>query len=163
MATFKLEDKLISSYKPEEIRETLIALSSRRRVNEPLYRINNRWELPIPMQSLVAALQDPFLQDFSYILIAKSRELTTLKDFDSAKNLLAVIEDEISRFQQLPNNLRFKLKKLVGWEFLLVDIWHCLFVWPGTNNSSCEQNNFIIPTKNILEVFYLIYMVFLFR
>jgi integrator complex subunit 8 len=42
-----------------------------------------QWELPIPLQSMAMALPRGFVQDFAYILLAKSRELTTMKVTES--------------------------------------------------------------------------------
>ena len=95
-----------------------------------LWKVNGCWELPIPLQSVVMSLARGFLQDYSYILLAKSRELALGKDFDRSKELLTVLEAEVSRHV---TNLTFKLCRLINWEILLVEIWQCLHKWPGNN------------------------------
>ena len=126
---FDLEQRLILSYNPLEIRETLIRLDGMNST-KPLWKVNGSWELPIPLQSVVMSLPRGFLQDYSYILLAKSRELALGKDFDRSKELLTVLESEV---QHHIGNLTFKLCRLISWEILLVEIWQCLHHWPGTN------------------------------
>lgn len=126
---FELEQRLILSYNPIEIHETLIRLDGTNST-KPLWKVNGCWELPIPLQSVVMSLPRGFLQDYSYILLAKSRELALGKDFERSKELLNVLAAEV---QHHTGNLTFKLCRLISWEILLVEIWHCLHCWPGTN------------------------------
>lgn len=100
---------------------------------KPLWHINNYWELPIPLQSVVMSLPRGFLQDYSYVLLAKSRELVISKDFEGAIELLLILEKEVQQHSQSGNTLIYKLSKLINWESLLVDIWRCLHAWPATN------------------------------
>ncbi|XP_033225261.1 integrator complex subunit 8 [Belonocnema kinseyi] len=138
---FDLEQRLILSYCPLEIRETLIHLD-RMNSSRSLWKVNGSWELPIPLQSVVISLARGFLQDYSYILLAKSRELALGKDFDRAKELLTVLEAEVSHHN---GNLTFKLCRLISWEILLIEIWHCLHNWPGTN--ICNAQSLVERTK----------------
>lgn len=134
---FELEQRLILSYNPIEIHETLIRLDGTNST-KPLWKVNGCWELPIPLQSVVMSLPRGFLQDYSYILLAKSRELALGKDFERSKELLNVLAAEV---QHHTGNLTFKLCRLISWEILLVEIWHCLHCWPGTN--ICMYSKFL--------------------
>ncbi|KAJ8869343.1 hypothetical protein PR048_030918 [Dryococelus australis] len=73
-----LEQKLILSYDTAEI-EMLLKKICAANPMKVQWRINNKWELPIPLQSVVISLPRGFLQDFVYVLLAKSRELSALK------------------------------------------------------------------------------------
>ncbi|XP_046812831.1 integrator complex subunit 8 isoform X2 [Vespa crabro] len=144
---FELEQKLIQSYDSQEIHETLLLLDSKLRM-KPLWHINNYWELPIPLQSVVMSLPRGFLQDYSYVLLAKSRELVISKDFEGAIELLLVLEKEVQQHSQSGNTLIYKLSKLINWESLLVDIWRCLHAWPATN--ICNISNLVARSKQCL-------------
>jgi len=77
------------------------------------------------------------LQDMSFILLAKSRELTLSEDFDKAQELLKALEEEVHKdLSNLPGNLAFKLGRLVNWEILLVSIIKFLNNWPVMNPTS---------------------------
>lgn len=129
---FELEQKLIGSYDPHVIRETLIHLDGKHRM-KPLYHVNGCWELPIPLQSVVMTLPRGFMQDYSYVLLAKSRELVTSKNFDGAIELLKILDKELQENVKSGGSLVFKLCKLVSWECLLVEIWKCFQAWPATS------------------------------
>lgn len=130
---FELEQKLIATYDCHEIRETLIHLDGRHRM-KPLWNVNGCWELPIPLQSVVMSLSRGFMQDYSYVLLAKSRELVMFKNFDAAIELLKMLDNELQEHMKAATKPQvYKLCKLVSWECLLVEIWKCLNIWPGTN------------------------------
>ncbi|XP_076765909.1 integrator complex subunit 8 isoform X2 [Xylocopa sonorina] len=144
---FNLEQKLMQTYDTSEIHEILIHLDGKHRM-KPLWHVNSFWELPIPLQSVVMSLPRGFLQDFSYILLAKSRELVMSKDFDGAIEILNVLEKEAQQHSQSGNMLIFKLCKLVNWECLLVEIWRCLHAWPATN--ICDTQSLVTRCKQCL-------------
>ncbi|OAD62741.1 Integrator complex subunit 8 [Eufriesea mexicana] len=144
---FALEQKLIQSYDTNEIHEILIHLDGKHRM-KPLWHVNSCWELPIPLQSVVMSLPRGFLQDYSYVLLAKSRELVISKDFEGAIEILSVLEKEVQQHSQSGNTLLFKLCKLVNWECLLVEIWRCLYTWPATN--ICDTQSLITRCKQCL-------------
>lgn len=140
---FELEKKLILSYDPKEIREILSVLHASNSKNPP-WRVNSRWDLPIPLQSVVMSLPRGFQQDYSYLLLAKSRELVTSKNFNSAKILLNSLEQEIKDKRSTS-----KLSKMVSWELLLVDIWQYLNCWPVTE--SCDTLSISERCKKCLD------------
>ncbi|XP_011879399.1 PREDICTED: integrator complex subunit 8 [Vollenhovia emeryi] len=146
---FELEQKLIESYNPHVIRETLIHLDGKHRM-KPLYHVNGCWELPIPLQSVVMSLPRGFIQDYSYVLLAKSRELVTSKNFDGAIELLKILDKELQEHGKSGGSLIFKLCKLVNWECLLVEIWNCFQAWPVTNN--CDVQSMVVRSKQCLGV-----------
>lgn len=142
---FQLEQRLILSYNPNEIRQILVDIvhNDDSRYAKPLWQINNSWEIPIPLQSVISSIPAGFLKDYSYILLAKSKELALSKDFPGAKSLLNMVETEVqhhapslNELHNIPkggNNLVMKLLKLLSWESLLAEICHCLYAWPATN------------------------------
>lgn len=135
---FDLEQKLIATYDSHVIRETLIHLDGEHRMRSA-WNISSCWELPIPLQSVVISLSRGFLQDYSYILLAKSRELVMSKNFDGALELLKVLDNELQEHMKTAAKPQiFKLCKLVSWEILLVEIWQCLHAWPATNVCTYE-------------------------
>nr|XP_031845085.1 integrator complex subunit 8 [Nomia melanderi] len=144
---FELEQRLIQSYNTSEIHETLIHLDGKPRM-KALWHVNSCWELPIPLQSVVMSLPRGFLQDYAYVLLAKSRELVMLKDFEGAIETLTVLEKEAQQHSQSGNTLIFKLCKLVNWECLLVEIWRCLYAWPATN--ICDMQSLVARCKQCL-------------
>ncbi|EZA60979.1 hypothetical protein DMN91_004729 [Ooceraea biroi] len=144
---FELKQKLIGSHDCHVIRETLIHLEGKHRT-KPLWQINSCWELPIPLQSVVLSLPRGFLQDYSYILLAKSRESVSVKNFCGAVKLLKVLDSELQEHVKSGGPLIFKLCKLVSWECLLVEIWKCIHTWPATN--VCDLQSMIGRSKQCL-------------
>ncbi|KAK0179235.1 hypothetical protein PV327_008044 [Microctonus hyperodae] len=162
---YKLERCLITSYNPVEIREIVLELDGKNPMNPP-WHVNSRWELPIPLQSVVMSLPRGFYQDYSYILLAKSRELTSAKNFRGTKVLLSALEKEIeTQNSQSAINLSYKLSKLLGWESVLVEILNYYNTWPTTHESDipklieqCKQclgavqiTDHVIPRQEIIE------------
>lgn len=134
------------SYDPADIRKILMEIVhlhvGNSRYIKPSWQINNSWEIPIPLQSVISGLPAGFLKDYSFILLAKSKELALSKDFSGAKLLLSEVENEVQRdaaiLKDIPNapkghNLVSKILKLLSWESLLIEIDHCLYAWPATN------------------------------
>ena len=74
------------------------------------------------------------LQDWSYILIAKYRELLSLLDFGGAVEMLRAVETRGR--EKLSTPAGAKLFKLIEWEILLVEVMHFLHLWPKACNSS---------------------------
>ncbi|GLH06860.1 Integrator complex subunit 8 [Gryllus bimaculatus] len=157
-----LEQQLIRSYDHQEVHKLLIKLGSLN-PGKVLWKINNKWELPIPLQGVVTSLPR-FLQDYCYILLAKARELTAMKDFVGAQQFLSTVEKEAKPGNQFSNILSYKLLRLVGWETLLVQITHFHTEWPssGINTeqliAGCKQclstlksGDNVIPRLEILE------------
>lgn len=129
-----VEQKLISSYDIPTIKELLIQWASMN-PSKQLWRINSSWELAIPLQSLVVSLPRGALQDLSYILLAKSKELMNLKDFDQSFQMLQVLEDESKTATGLNPNIVHKMSRLISWEGLLVKITQLFSEWPGSDIS----------------------------
>lgn len=122
-----LEEKIISSYNPDELRELLVKLTMKDSgVN--ITKINSKWELPIPLQSVIMALPRGFLQDFGYILLAKSKELMLSKDWNLSITLLNTLHNEIQNNQ---TSTTLKLSRLIKLEILLVQMNELLESWPA--------------------------------
>ncbi|KAH0567519.1 integrator complex subunit 8 [Cotesia glomerata] len=145
---FELERQLIHSYDPVEIRDLLIKLDRQSSMNPPS-RAKSRWEIPIPLQSVVSSLPHGLYQDYTFILLAKSRELTSTKNLNDAKALLNAIEDEIQVHIATQNpsliNLSYKLSKMISWELILVEILQYYNSWNAnlTVNSTVEDTNLL--------------------
>ncbi|XP_059486772.1 integrator complex subunit 8 [Neocloeon triangulifer] len=125
-----LEQKLILSSDPVEIKHLITLLNAGGPMKPPM-KLNSKWELPIPVHSAVMALPRGILQDLTFILLAKSRELTLSEDYEGAHSLLKSVEKEVHlELNTLPGNLAFKLGRLVSWEVLLVSVLQFLNDWP---------------------------------
>ncbi|XP_071442888.1 integrator complex subunit 8 [Hetaerina americana] len=138
----RLEQQVILSYNPEEIRQHLHALLSINSVKS-LIRINAKWELPIPLHSVVMSISRGFMQDFCFILLAKARELTEMKNYDDALGLLLTVQSEVQQHIGMGSgmgnagpfgNVALKFLRLVSWEALLVRIPQSLEQWPHVDN-----------------------------
>lgn len=132
-----LERKLIAAYEPQQIRRILAELAAAgggSSNGRPVWRWNSSWELSIPLKSAVVALPAhySFLQELSYILAAKSREMLAAKDYERSLALLMDLEQE-AKTQQMQ-----KLCRLVQWEMLLVRIIKLHSEWPMNGASPCN-------------------------
>lgn len=125
-----IEQKLLSSYTISEISELVTKYNSINSSN-PAWKLSSNWELAIPLQSVVLSMPKGFFQDYSYILLAKSRELLNVKDFKLSYKILDTLEQEIKNQTSIPYYITFKLNKLISWEALLVQIAQLLIEWPG--------------------------------
>lgn len=157
-----LEQQLLLSYDPTEIRgivEKLVAANPMK----PQWRISNKWELPIPLQSMAMSLPRGFVQDFACILLAKSRELTAMKDFKLATEFLTAVEKE-ARSSSVNSGILYKLVRLLSWETLLIQIIEFLTEWPNhklntaTLAADCKQcllalqsGDSVIPRLEVME------------
>lgn len=122
-----IEQQIISTYNYQELRELLLKIATKG-TNRPIWKINPKWELPIPLQSVLNCLPKGFLQDFGFVMLAKARELMLSKDWDSSLDMLKVLEGEV---QSSSGNVVAKLSRLVKWEILLVQISKLLEEWPA--------------------------------
>jgi integrator complex subunit 8 len=162
LETGSLEQQLLLSYDATEIRglvEKLVAANPAK----SQWRINNKWELPIPLQSMAMSLPRGFVQDFAYILLAKSRELTAMKDFKQATDLLNAVEKEACNSSS-NSGVTYKLVRLLSWERLLIEITEFLIEWPNqklntsTLAAECKQclsalqsGESVIPRLEVME------------
>ncbi|PSN35787.1 hypothetical protein C0J52_09481 [Blattella germanica] len=126
-----LEQKLMLSYDATEIRVLVEKL----------------WELPIPLQGMAMMLPRGFVQDYAYILLAKSRELTTMKDFKMATGMLAAVEQE-ARSSNVGSNVLYKFCKLLAWETLLIQMIQFLTDWP---DHKLNTNKLVVDCKQCLS------------
>lgn len=111
----------------DELRELLVKLTMRdSSVN--VSKINSKWELPIPLQSVIMAMPRGFVQDFGFVLLAKSKELMLSKDWNSSISLLNVLFSEVQK-NQIGNTL--KLLRLIKLEILLIQMNELLESWPA--------------------------------
>lgn len=141
LAILDLEQRLTLSYDPVEIKEIIANLDGLKSAR-PMSKINNNWEITIPFQSVLVSYAPGVLHDYFWVLLAKSRELAKSRDFVSAKNFLKVLEEQIQINSQ---SKHIKLSKLVSWEILLIEIWHCLYSWPARDVCRmCEYTKYFV-------------------
>ncbi|KAJ1519294.1 hypothetical protein ONE63_004593 [Megalurothrips usitatus] len=134
-----LEQQLLQSYDPEEIRHLLSKLSTfptYKSQGKAISNVNSKWELPIPVQSVIMSLPKGFLQEFCYILLAKAHELASVQEYSLALKLFAVVEEELKRTHSTSPVV--KLIRLCGWEALVVEITQFLDEWP-VHNARCSE------------------------
>ncbi|GJQ85413.1 hypothetical protein Trydic_g23844 [Trypoxylus dichotomus] len=154
-----LEHQLIMNYDPAQIRDLLVKITMKNS-NRPISKINLKWELPIPLHSVIASLPRGFLQDYGFVLLAKAKEMTIGKDWPTSIVLLKALETEIKHANSdLPPIT--KLLKMVGWEILLVEVTHLLEECPAPPidklafANSCkaclETNDSVLPRTEIIE------------
>lgn len=135
------EQKLIASYDTEEIRDLLVKLSATS-TNKPVWRLNSSWELAIPLQSVVMSMPRGFVQDFSYVLLAKSRQLMNINQFDASVELLTILDNEVKNHTSINTNIVYKLCRLISWEVLICQVQQLLVEWPA-NHLSMYTSTFI--------------------
>lgn len=70
-----LKRQLVACDSPLAVRKLLIKLAATN-PSQPLWSVNPSWVLPPTLLSTVMSLQRGFLQDFVYILVGKTKELT---------------------------------------------------------------------------------------
>lgn len=124
-----MEQLIISCYDPTQLRMLLIKTSSKS-LSRSVWKINPCWELPIPLQSVLVSMPKGFLQDYSFVLLAKSRELMLSKNWKLSLEFLKILTAEI---QQGNGNYIAKLSRLISWEALLIKINQLLEEWPAPN------------------------------
>lgn len=111
------------------MRQLLIKLAATK-PSQPLWTVNPSWVLPMAVHAAVMSLQRGFLQDFAYILMGKSKELTDRNEFTGALAMLACLRTECARPDLLTNGVVRCLEKLLDWEVLFVQLAHTLHAWP---------------------------------
>ncbi|XP_050296923.1 integrator complex subunit 8 [Anthonomus grandis grandis] len=154
---FKLFSRqLISTYNVQEIKELLTKIGMLN-VGVSVWEINPKWELPIPLQSVIKGLAKGVLPDLAFILLAKSREQLQTKNWDLALQLLITLDQEL---QSSGSNVT-KLSKMLKWEVLLIQITQLIEEHPksGVDNTAlanaCESclktNDSVLPRTEIVE------------
>lgn len=90
-----LEQQLIVCTNANIIRKLLVKLASTNPA-KPLWTVNPSWEIATPIKSVLMSLQSGFLQDFAYVLLGKSRELSArgvcFNEFDMISLILYIRE-----------------------------------------------------------------------
>ncbi|XP_065578200.1 integrator complex subunit 8-like isoform X4 [Artemia franciscana] len=129
--------RLISSYDLLVIRE-LISTIGRLGQGKQVWAFSMRWEIPIPFQSTIMGLPKGFLQDFAYICLAKSRELTNQEEYIQAQSFISAIDEEVRQLLVQQNlsapstgfPTASKLLLMLQWESYLIDCIRALKEWP---------------------------------
>ncbi|XP_066143354.1 integrator complex subunit 8 [Euwallacea fornicatus] len=155
----RLSKQLISTCDWKEIKDILTKIGMTN-MGVAMWDINPQWELPIPLQSVVKNLPRGLLLDFTYVLLAKSKEQLQSRNWTVALELLIVLDKELQ--SAASNNTMQKLIKMVNWEVLLVQITQMLEEWPQTSvdktalANACEvclqvNDSSVLPRREILE------------
>lgn len=105
----------------------LIMLSDPPLTMEP-WHINPNWSLPPQMDAVLKALPRGFLQDYTYVLMAKARDFLTKHEFRTAINLLHAAKSEAQRHDVTVNTSR--LSKIIEYEILFTQTTQQLYEWP---------------------------------
>ncbi|XP_030752565.1 integrator complex subunit 8 [Sitophilus oryzae] len=152
----QLERQLIITYDWKEIKD-LITKIAMMNFNTPIWEVNPQWKLPIPLESVIKGLPRGFLQDYSYVLLAKSKEQFLNKNWNMALELLIVLDKEL---QAASSNIS-KLYKMVNWEVLVIQITQLIEDWPNSIadrhalGNACEvcfqTNDTVLPRTEVIE------------
>ncbi|KAH8370057.1 hypothetical protein KR093_002027 [Drosophila rubida] len=121
-----LERQLITCTTANSVRILLVKLCGTA-PGKPLWAINPSWDVPQPLKSLIMAMPVSFLQDFSYVLLGKARELAARGNYIDAVSMLSVLKSETQR-QELAGSAQI-MCKLITWEILHIQITQCLEEW----------------------------------
>jgi len=121
-----LERQLISCTNANTVRILLVKLCGTA-PGKPLWAINPSWDVPQPLKTLIMAMPVSFLQDFSYVLLGKARELATRGNYIDAVSMLSVLKSETQR-QEMAANVQL-MCKLLTWEILHIQITQSLEEW----------------------------------
>lgn len=92
------------------------------------WHINPNWILPPQMDAVLKALPRGFLQDYTYVMVAKARDFIGKHAFKSATNLLIDAKNEVQRHDATTNTLR--LSKVIENEILFAQATQQLYEWP---------------------------------
>ncbi|KAG5899842.1 hypothetical protein JTB14_012313 [Gonioctena quinquepunctata] len=154
----QLLKQLIATNDHNEIRTLLVKIAATN-LGASVWNINPQWELPIPLQSVLKSLPRGFLQDFAYVILAKSKEQLLNKNFNLSLEFLIILEKELQTVNLSASYA--KLFKLVSWEVLLIQITQLLDQWPKNVvvqkavADACEvclqTNESVIPRTEIVE------------
>ncbi|KAH8300099.1 hypothetical protein KR044_009802 [Drosophila immigrans] len=121
-----LERQLITCTTANSVRILLVKLCGTA-PGKPLWAINPSWDVPQPLKALIMAMPVSFLQDFSYVLLGKARELATRGNYIDAVSMLSVLKSETQR-QELAGSAQI-MCKLITWEILHIQVTQCLEEW----------------------------------
>ncbi|KAI8039679.1 integrator complex subunit 8 [Drosophila gunungcola] len=156
-----LERQLISCTNANTVRILLVKLCGTA-PGKPLWAINPSWDVPQPLKTLIMAMPVSFLQDFSYVLLGKARELATRGNYIDAVSMLSVLKSETQR-QEMAANVQL-MCKLLTWEILHIQITQCLEEWHqkpldlqalGGRCKQClgalQAGDSMVPRPDILE------------
>ncbi|XP_031630488.1 integrator complex subunit 8 isoform X3 [Contarinia nasturtii] len=123
----------------------LIMTSDPRLSMEP-WHINPSWIMPISIKSVLMSMPRGFLQDFSYICIAKAKDFAAKQDFKVALNLLNAAKSEVQRHDA--NTSTNRLNKLIDNEILLTQATQQLQDWP---KKPADHDAIIVKCKQALK------------
>lgn len=90
------------------------------------WHINPNWSLPPQMDAVLKALPRGFLQDYTYVLMAKARDFIGKNEFKTAINLLMAAKSEVPRHDATPHTL----SKVIENEILFAQTTQQLHEWP---------------------------------
>ncbi|XP_017108502.1 integrator complex subunit 8 [Drosophila bipectinata] len=151
-----LEQQLISCTNANTVRILLVKLCGTA-PGRPLWAINPSWDVPQPIKNLIMGMPVSFLQDFSYVLLGKARELAMRGNYIDAVAMLSVLKSETQR-QEMGANVQL-MCKLLTWEILYIQVTQTLEEWHQKPldlqalGGRCKQclSDSIIPRPDILE------------
>lgn len=149
-----LERQLISCTQPEQVRKLLMKLSNTI-PSKNLWTVNPSWEVHSSIQSIIMSLPRGFLQDFSYILFGKSREMMVKHNYEGAISMLNLLRTEIIR-PDIGGPIQ-KLAKFVNYEILFIELCQYFEEWSAKTNTQslgvkCKQFIFSLHYPDIARI-----------
>ncbi|XP_044731508.1 integrator complex subunit 8 [Chrysoperla carnea] len=142
-----LQRNIIQCYDFKKL-QSLVVEWHKKTQGKSLLRINPKWQLPIPLQSVVMSLEDPMLQSIAYLILAKGRELMLAKDYKNSLRMYSQFDTKSIKNSTNPATL--KLWKLVSWEILLVKVIQYTEEWPANYLSKDDKRDLISKCEECL-------------
>lgn len=113
-----LEYVIVHSYSFTELYDGVSKYVSM--MNDRSVNFLDKWEIHVTFQNIIKNLPNQFLQQFSFIIFAKSKQLLRLQNYAIAEELLELLDEEIKKYSS--TNALYKLSQLITWEILLVNV-----------------------------------------
>lgn len=115
------ERNLMSASNHKQIKKFLVDLakcqaSMKMQNPPPMWKINGNWTISPEIRVTVLSFKPGFLQDVSYIALAKSNEQLQRKDYAASVTLLNELLVELRRTDWVNDLLVIKLTKQIEWE-----------------------------------------------
>ncbi|XP_067145057.1 integrator complex subunit 8 [Centruroides vittatus] len=138
----QLERELLSASSPKVICSLVKRLQSIS--SKPLSKLYHKWELPRHIASLVRNVQS---SEVIYILLAKAKELRTVKNYTRARELYRMIQDELRSGAS-------RLNWLIGWELLHTDLLEAIEtpIYKFQDPKQCQE--IIQKAKSCIKSYY---------
>lgn len=138
----QLERELLSASSPKTICSLIKRLQSIS--SKPISKLYHKWEHPRHITSLLRNVQS---SEVVYILLAKAKELRTIKNYVRARELYRLIQDELRGGVS-------RLNWLIGWELLQTDLLEAIEtpIYKFQDPKQCQE--IIQKAKSCIKSYY---------